>query len=365
MKCAVVILNWNTEDYLRKFLPGVLDSTAGIADVVVADNASSDGSVELLRSEFPAVQRIEFDRNYGFTGGYDKALAQLEGYDYFVLLNSDIETPRGWLQPLVEWMEKTPSCGICAPKLHSYYEKNLFEYAGAAGGYIDRYGYPFCRGRILKRVEKDSGQYDGPPSRVFWATGACLMVRSSLWKELGGLDERFFAHMEEIDFCWRAALRGYETHVVTDSVVYHLGGGTLPNNSPFKLRLNFRNNLLMLRNNLAQTLALEYHSRGVSAHKAARKGLAMASRRIFTRKILDGCAAAGYLLCGKLSYVKAVAAAHREYRSLRTPWPEASDIERFLENSGGTKIEGIYKGCMPLRAMLISRKSPIFVQSKS
>lgn len=365
MKCAVVILNWNTEDYLRKFLPGVLDSTAGIADVVVADNASTDGSVNLLRSDFPSVRRIEFDKNFGFTGGYNKALSMLEGYEYFVLLNSDIETPRGWLQPLLEWMEKTPSCGICAPKLHSYFDKDSFEYAGAAGGYIDRYGYPFCRGRILKRVEKDKGQYDGPPARVFWATGACLMVRSSLWKHLGGLDDRFFAHMEEIDFCWRAALEGYETCVVTDSVVYHLGGGTLPNNSPFKLRLNFRNNLLMLRNNLAQTLALQYYSKGISASKAAKKGLRRASRRIFTRKLLDGCAAAGYLLCGKLSYVKAVAAAHREFRHLRSPWPKAESIENRLKGSGAKPIEGIYNGCMPMRAMLISRKSPIFACSKS
>lgn len=365
MKCAVVILNWNTEDYLRKFLPGVLDSTAGIADVVVADNASTDGSVNLLRSDFPSVRRIEFDKNFGFTGGYNKALSMLEGYEYFVLLNSDIETPRGWLQPLLEWMEKTPSCGICAPKLHSYFDKDSFEYAGAAGGYIDRYGYPFCRGRILKRVEKDKGQYDGPPARVFWATGACLMVRSSLWKHLGGLDDRFFAHMEEIDFCWRAALEGYETCVVTDSVVYHLGGGTLPNNSPFKLRLNFRNNLLMLRNNLAQTLALQYYSKGISASKAAKKGLRRASRRIFTRKLLDGCAAAGYLLCGKLSYVKAVAAAHREFRHLRSPWPKAESIENRLKGSGAKPIEGIYNGYMPMRAMLISRKSPIFACSKS
>ena len=365
MKCAVVILNWNTEDYLRKFLPGVLDSTSGIADVVVADNASTDGSVEVLRSEFPAVRLIEFDKNYGFTGGYNKALAMLGDYEYFVLLNTDIETPKNWLQPLLEWMEKNPDCGICAPKLHSYFDKDSFEYAGAAGGYIDRYGYPFCRGRILKRVEKDNGQYDGPPERVFWATGACLMVRSSLWKLLGGLDDRFFAHMEEIDFCWRAALAGYETRVITDSVVYHLGGGTLPNNSPFKLRLNFRNNLLMLQNNLAATLALDYFRNGASAKKAAQKGLRRASRRIFTRKLLDGCAAAGYLLCGKLSYVKAVAAAHREFRALRSPWPEAGEIERFLEKGSAKPIEGIYKGCIPLRAMLISRKSPIFACSKS
>ena len=218
------------------------------AELVVADNASTDGSMQMMESKFPDVKRIILDKNYGFTGGYNKALAQLDS-EYFVLLNSDIEVPEGWLQPLVDTLDNNPEVGACAPKLHSWYERNKFEYAGAAGGYIDCFGFPLCRGRIMQMLETDEGQYD-TPADVFWATGACLMIRRSLYNMLGGLDDRFFAHMEEIDLCWRLRTMGKEIVCISDSKAYHLGGATLNQGNPRKTFLNFRNNLLMLYKNL-------------------------------------------------------------------------------------------------------------------
>ena len=320
MKTAVVILNWNTRDYLRKFLPGLIASTEGLdAEVIVADNASTDGSPEMLAAEFPDVRRISLDRNYGFTGGYNRALAQVEA-DYYVLINSDIEVPQGWLKPLTDWMDTHPHCGACGPKLLSYDHRDRFEYAGAAGGLLDRYGYPFCRGRILQKVEKDEGQYDTPED-VFWVSGACLLVRSKLWKKLGGLDDRFFAHMEEIDLCWRMQLSGYTVTVVPESYVYHIGGGTLPNESPFKLRLNFRNNLLLLENNLAKTFRAQGYSVDGSLGKAR--------RRIFVRMLLDGAAALTYLVTKRYNSYKAVVQAHGEYRKLRRkPTPDEVAMQK-------------------------------------
>ena len=306
MKTAVVILNYNTRDYLRKFLPPLMDSVRDKdAEVIVADNASKDGSAEMMKAEFPSVRLIELDTNYGFTGGYNRALKGLEA-DYYVLINSDIEVPANWLTPLVEWMDSHPRCGACGPKLISWNDRSSFEYAGAAGGYIDRYGYPFCRGRILQKLEKDKGQYN-TPENVMWCSGACLLVRSSVWNELGGLDERFFAHMEEIDLCWRMQLRGWKVTNVPSSEVYHIGGGTLPNESPFKLRLNFRNNLLLLENNLPSTFKA----------KGSKCPILRTRIRIFVRMVLDGCSAAVYLLKGKPSFFKAVIEAHREYKKLR------------------------------------------------
>ena len=324
MKTAVVILNYNTRDYLRQFLPPLLDSVKDMdAQVIVADNASKDGSADVMKAEFPSVRLIELDTNYGFTGGYNRALKGLEA-DYYVLINSDIEVPANWLSPLVEWMDSHPHCGACGPKLISWNDRSSFEYAGAAGGYIDRYGYPFCRGRIMQKLEKDNGQYD-TPENVLWCSGACLLVRSSVWNELGGLDERFFAHMEEIDLCWRMQLRGWKVTNVPSSEVYHIGGGTLPNESPFKLRLNFRNNLLLLENNLPATFAAV----GSKYPRSRTK------RRIFVRMLLDGCSAAVYLLKGKWSFFKAVIDAHREYRKLRT--------EGRIQDSPSIP-EGLYKG---------------------
>jgi hypothetical protein len=308
MKTAVVILNWNTKDYLRKFLPGLIASTEGLdAEVIVADSASTDGSLDVLSREFPGIRQIPLDKNYGFTGGYNRALAQVEA-DYFVLINSDIEVTPDWLKPVVAWMDTHPKCGACGPKLLSWRARDTFEYAGAAGGLLDRYGYPFCRGRALQVVEKDEGQYDSPAD-VFWISGACLMVRSKLWKRLGGLDDRFFAHMEEIDLCWRMQLAGYQVTVVPGSVVYHIGGGTLPNESPFKLRLNYRNNLLLLENNLAKTFRVQ----GYSVEGA----LGKARRRILVRMLLDGASACVYLVTKKWASYKAVVKAHAEYWKLR------------------------------------------------
>ena len=247
-KVAVVILNWNGKEMMRRFLPGVLESTCGT--VWVADNASSDGSMEWLETTYPAVKRIQLDQNYGFAGGYNKALAQIDA-EYFVLLNSDVEVKSDWLSPLLQYMDIHPEVAACQPKLKSLADPGKFEYAGAAGGYLDALGYPYCRGRIFSVVECDEGQYDEVAS-VFWATGAALMVRSRVWREVGGLDARFFAHMEEIDFCWRLRSRGYGVVCVPSSVVYHLGGGTLPKENPQKTYLNFRNNLYMLYKNLPQ-----------------------------------------------------------------------------------------------------------------
>ena len=341
MKTAVVILNWNTEGFLREFLPGLLRSVEKIdgAEVIVADNASTDGSLKVMKDEFPDVRTIAFEKNFGFTGGYNKAFGQIDS-DLFVLINSDIEVTEGWLEPLIRWMEAHPECGACAPKLHSWQEKDKFEYAGAAGGYIDLFGYPFCRGRILKNLETDHGQYDSPAD-VFWATGACLMVRSSIFRELGGLDDRFFAHMEEIDLCWRMQLAGYKVTVVPESVVYHVGGGTLPATSPFKLYLNFRNNLLMLENNLAKTFGLSLMRAGMSLEKASGKAVRKARKRICFRKCLDMMSAAVYLLTLKTDCVKSVLKAHRDAAKMIAR-PSAEDVRQYLERGRG-EVKGIYK----------------------
>ena len=372
MKTAVVILNWNGKDFLRTFLPGLVDSVRDMdAEVIVADNASEDGSTDWLREEMPELKLLCFDRNYGFTGGYNRAFRELEEYgpEYFVLINSDIEVGPDWLFPLQEWMDLHEDCAACAPKLHSWQEgrRSYFEYAGAAGGWLDHYGYPFCRGRVMSRLEEDQGQYDDPAD-VLWATGACLMVRSSVWKKLGGLDERFFAHMEEIDFCWRARLDGWRVNVVPRSVVYHVGGGTLPQDSPFKLYLNYRNNLLMLGNNLAPTLAFNniydvlagtapeiasssddlkscldvldemdgaFRDKLVSA--CAADACRRAKFRIFRRMVLDVMASMVYLLKGKGSYFKSVWKAHRDYRELKRSCGR-DEVEALLErdlDSGG------------------------------
>ena len=302
LKTAVVILNYNTRNYLRQFLPGLIESCKGLdAEVIVADNASSDGSAQMMKEEFPEVRLITLTENFGFTGGYNRALRQVEA-EYYVLINSDVEVPSHWLGRLQDWMDTHPECGACGPKFLSFKERDTFEYAGAAGGLIDSFGYPFCRGRIMQKLEKDHGQYDSPTD-VLWCSGACLMVRSSVWKALGGLDDRFFAHMEEIDLCWRMQLRGWKVTVVPESYVYHIGGGTLSNESPFKLRLNFRNNLLLLENNLPATLGSRFRARV----------------RILARMCLDGLSAMTYLLTGKWSFFKAVVQAHREYRKMRRP----------------------------------------------
>ena len=352
MKTAVVILNYNTEGFLRAFLPRLIHSVENVdgAEVIVADNDSSDDSLAVMEEMFPQVKTIVFDKNHGFTGGYNKAFEQIDS-EYFVLINSDIDITDGWLQPLIDWMDTHPECGACAPKLHSWQDREKFEYAGAAGGYIDKFGYPFCRGRVLRRVQTDAGQYDSPAD-VFWATGACLLVRSSVYRKLGGLDNRFFAHMEEIDLCWRMQLEGYKVTVVPQSLVYHVGGGTLPATSPFKLFLNFRNNLLMLDNNLAKTFALEELHNGCSALKAARKGLRRADRRIGMRMWLDRLSAAVYLMTFRIKCFESVCKAHKEYRA-KTVRLDAGQIAAYLQNaSAKATVKGMYKKWIVLRSML-------------
>lgn len=324
-RVAIVILNWNGKHFMEKYLPALLKNTpAALADIVVTDNGSNDGSVAWLRKNFSpeTVRLMEFDRNLGFTGGYNRALEQIDA-EYFILLNSDVRVPSGWLEPLTEFMDTHPQAGICMPKiLRECTNGNImenpegagrnaeyFEYAGAAGGFMDKYGFPFCRGRILSCIEEDRGQYDDP-REIFWASGAAMMIRSSLYRELGGLDERFFAHMEEIDLCWRAALLGYQVWAVPQSKVYHVGGGTLPNDSPHKLYLNYRNNLLMLYKNLPPD--------GDDWETMGKKGKHSRNLYLFKRKCIDGLSAAVYLLQGKPAAVKAVLRAHRDFGKMKS-----------------------------------------------
>lgn len=249
-KVAIVILNWNGAAMMRRFLPSVIEHSQDVADIVVADNASSDDSLQLLRDEFPTVRTIVLDKNYGFAEGYNRALKQVDN-EYYMLLNSDVEVTEGWLDKLVEFMDAHPEAAACQPKLRAEHTRDMFEYAGASGGYLDRYGYPFCRGRIFDTVEKDQGQYDNI-AEVLWATGAALMIRRADYWDAGALDGRFFAHCEEIDLCWRLCSFGRKIYCVPQSVVYHVGGGTLPKGNPMKTYLNFRNNLTMLYKNLPE-----------------------------------------------------------------------------------------------------------------
>jgi GT2 family glycosyltransferase len=245
-KLAIVILNYNGRHYLQKFLPTLLKYASNYP-VYVADNHSSDQSVSYLKEEFPSVQILTFEKNYGFSDGYNRAL-DLIGAEYFILLNSDVEVTPGWLDPLLRLMDLNPKIAACQPKLLQYDDRSRFEYAGAAGGFIDQFGYPFCRGRIFKTMERDFGQYNDT-CPVFWASGACMMIRSSVFKDLGGFDPDYFAHMEEIDLCWRMKLSGFDIYYCGESVIYHVGGGTLHESDPFKTYLNFRNSLITLIKN--------------------------------------------------------------------------------------------------------------------
>lgn len=248
MRVAIVILNWNGRTMLEKYLPSVVRFSQEEAEVIIADNASTDDSLEWLEQNFPHIRTIVLDKNYGFAGGYNMALKQVES-EYYILLNSDVEVTHHWLSPLIEQMDAHKEIAACQPKLLAMHNKGVFEYAGAAGGFLDKYGYPYCRGRIFDTIEQDLGQYDSN-LEIFWATGACLMIRSKDYWAVGGLDERFFAHNEEIDLCWRLQLDGRKIYCIPSSEVYHVGGGTLPKSNPRKTFLNFRNNLTMLWKNL-------------------------------------------------------------------------------------------------------------------
>jgi len=302
-RTSIVILNWNGRHFLEKYLPGV-EKYSNLPDVqiIVADNASTDDSLFYLETHHPNIRIIRLDENYGFAEGYNRALALVDA-DYYVLLNSDVEVTEGWLQPLIDMMLQKPNIAACMPKIRSVANRDSFEYAGAAGGFIDKYGYAFCRGRLFKTVEKDIGQYDSE-MEIFWATGACFMVNAKLFHEMEGLDALFFAHMEEIDLCWRLKNRGYTIWFTHRSTVYHVGGGMLPHSSPYKTFLNYRNNLLMMFKNLP--------------HKQR-------WRIMNIRMALDGISAIHSLLNGDTSVLKAVWKAHNSYRKLRRKYKQYID----------------------------------------
>lgn len=298
-KTAIVILNWNGADMMKRFLPNVVEYSREDAVVYVADNASTDGSLSMLKEHFPEVRVVALDQNWGFAEGYNKAFEKIEA-EYYVLLNSDVEVSHRWLVPLTEFMDNHPEVAACQPKLLSERNKEAFEYAGACGGFIDRYGYPFCRGRVFDTVEDDNGQYDYD-MEIQWATGACMMIRAVDYHRAGGLDARFFAHNEEIDLCWRLRLAGRKIYCITDSVVYHVGGGTLPKNNPMKTYLNFRNNLTMLYKNLPEK----------DLHKVMRM-----------RLFLDYVAALQALASCRVGDFKAIVKARRDFRRLRDDYRE-------------------------------------------
>ena len=245
---AIVILNWNGKKYLEQFLPAIRSRLQSGQRIVVADNGSTDYSVAFMKGTYPEIALITLDKNYGFAKGYNLALQQVEA-DYYIILNSDVEVTDNWIGPIIELMDKDPEIAACQPKLLSWSHKHMFEYAGAAGGWLDAYGYPFARGRVFDITEEDKGQYDST-APVFWASGAALFIRSKVFHEMGGFDPYFFAHMEEIDLCWRIQLAGYKVYACPVSVVYHVGGGTLPRGNSLKTYLNFRNNRIMLSKNL-------------------------------------------------------------------------------------------------------------------
>ena len=287
---SVVILNFNTRDLLEKLVPFALKTNYPNVEVIVADNGSTDGSAEFVRERFPDVKLIAFESNHGFAEGYNKALEQIDT-DYWVLLNSDVEVDPNWLTPLVELMESNEKIGAVQPKIKDYKNRDYFEYAGASGGWIDKYAYPFCRGRIFNHLEKDEAQYNDAV-QTFWASGAALMIRSVLYKTVGGLDGDFFAHMEEIDLCWRVQNAGYEIWVCPDSTVYHMGGGTLDAQSARKTFLNFRNNLALITKNMVASEWIKV---------------------ILIRLVLDGVAGVKFLVSGKPSFTAAIIKAHWTY----------------------------------------------------
>lgn len=320
-RIAVVILNWNGKHFLEQFLGSVKSCSPPQAEIVVADNASADDSVDYLRTAHPDVKVLAFGENLGFAGGYNAALQVLD-HEYFVLLNSDIEVSPGWIEPVIAVMEADKRIAACQPKILSWHDKGSFEYAGASGGFLDQYGYPFCRGRLFDSLEKDKGQYD-TTREVFWATGACMFVRGEAYKALGGFDDRFFAHMEEIDLCWRMQHQGYKVVACPDSRIYHIGGGTLPKSSPAKTYLNFRNSLWMLAKNLP-------------------------ARRFYPTMIirlaLDKLAAAKFLLSGHprdgLAVCRAYMAFFRHFRAMRKASRNLPD--RLPENLFRKSIVRLY-----------------------
>lgn len=304
---AIVILNWNGRHLLQRFLPSVLQYSAG-AEIIVADNASTDDSIPFLKEHYPQVRVIQNEENLGFAGGYNAALQEVEA-DLFCLLNSDVKVTAGWLAPVLELLAENPSIGIVQPKIRDLNQPTHFEYAGAAGGFLDYFGYPFCRGRIFQSLEADRGQYDDT-CEIFWATGACMFIRREVFRELGGFDPDYFAHQEEVDLCWRARNHGYSVYYRGTSVVYHMGGSTLSNMNPKKTFLNFRNSLYSITKNLP-----------------GRKALPI----VFSRLLLDGIAALRFVFLFKFNHAWAVFRAHLSYyRHFSQTWHKREKV-RFVK----------------------------------
>ena len=326
-KTAIVILNWNGKNFLNKFLPSVILHSAGYADVIVADNASTDDSITFLKQNYPQIRIIQNASNGGFAKGYNDALAQVDA-EYYILLNSDIEVTENWIAPVIELLDNNPEVIACQPTIRSYHSPADFEYAGAAGGFIDFFGYPFCRGRIFQNLEEDLGQYDNP-IEIFWATGACMFVKASKFHELGGFDADFFAHMEEIDFCWRAKHEGYKIMVCPQSKVFHVGGGTLPKNSSFKTYLNMRNNISMLYKNLPRKQLVPVFS---------------------MRLVLDGVAAFKFLVDGGFADFWAVLRAHMSF------YRRFNDHRKKRKRINHSQVSCIYKGNIALDHFIRRKK---------
>lgn len=315
-KLGVIILNWNGRGLLEKFIPAASKFTiSDQADMIVADNGSTDDSVEWLRRNHPEVRIISFEKNHGFAEGYNRAI-ELAEYEYVTLLNSDVEVTEGWWQPILSFLENNPDVGAVQPKILSYSDKSSFEYAGAAGGYLDSLGYPYCRGRLFDVVEKDHGQYDGPPADVAWASGACLTMPREVYRRLGGLDPEFFAHMEEIDLCCRVHLAGLRVCALSGSHVYHVGGASLNQGNPKKTYLNFRNNLLLLHKNLPK-------GRG--------------RRILFLRRLADTLAFGMFLLKGDIANARAVIKAHNDFRRMRGRYNLRPDQDVLRELPGANR----------------------------
>jgi len=320
MKLSIVILNWNGSHHLKRFLPALIRfSNYDWVEIVVADNHSDDDSCQCTEKNFPEVKLLQLDRNYGFAEGYNQALKN-NFAEYILLLNSDVEVTESWLEPLIKTMDNDPLIGSCQPKILSLNQPEKFEYAGASGGFIDHYGYPFCRGRIINAQEQDLGQYDSTIS-VFWTSGAAMLVRGKIWHESGGFDADFWAHMEEIDLCWRMKNRGFKVVINPESVVLHLGGGTLAYGSPQKIYLNFRNNLFLLYKNLPE---------------------GELCKTLLIRMILDGAAALQFLITGQYKAFSKVLRAHRDfYRSLGKLRRKRADL---VEKRITSDHPEIYKG---------------------
>lgn len=316
-KLAVIILNWNGVKLLAQFLPTASRFTCGDdVDLIVADNGSTDNSVDWIREHCPEVKVIKLDKNYGFAEGYNKAIRATD-YPYTLLLNSDVEVTEGWWQPLLAYMENNHDVAALQPKIKSYKDKEYFEYAGAAGGYLDKLGYPYCRGRLFECIEKDEGQYDGDPFDVCWASGAALMVRTEVYLNLGGLDPLFFAHMEEIDLCCRMHAAGYRVVALSDSEVFHVGGASLKQGNSKKTYLNFRNNLLLLHKNLP-------YERG--------------KKILLLRRLADTLAFFMYLAKLDLKNAKAVLKAHNDFRVMRKSYPTHPDIDVLGSLPGSSRL---------------------------